>query len=46
MYASAKQSGAPGADAAGAAGTPPPQDPPKDDNKGGDDVVDADFTMK
>jgi molecular chaperone DnaK len=46
MYASAQAAGAPGADAAGAAGTPPPQDPPKDDKKGGDDVVDADFTMK
>jgi len=46
MYASAQQTGAPGADAAGAAGTPPPQDPPKEDKKGGDDVVDADFTMK
>ena len=46
MYASAQAAGAPGADAAGAAGTPPPQDPPKDGKKGGDDVVDADFTMK
>ena len=46
MYASAQAAGAPGADTTGAAGTPPPQDPPKDDKKGGDDVVDADFTMK
>ena len=49
MYASAQQAGA-----AGAAGTPPPgagtpppgNEPPKNDKKGGDDVVDADFTMK
>ena len=44
MYAHAQASGAqPGA------GTPPPgatPEPPKQEKKGGDDVVDADFTMK
>ena len=43
MYAAgqAQQGAQPGA------GTPPPnQEPPKNDKKGGDDVVDADFTMK
>ena len=46
MYASAQaQQGAAGANPG--AGTPPPnQEPPKGDKKGGDDVVDADFTMK
>jgi molecular chaperone DnaK len=43
MYASSQQSGA-GTPPPGA-GTPPPQDEPKKE-KGGDDVVDADFTMK
>ena len=43
MYAAgqAQQGAQPGA------GTPPPnQEPPKNEKKGGDDVVDADFTMK
>ena len=46
MYASAQaQQGAAGANPG--AGTPSPnQEPPKGDKKGGDDVVDADFTMK
>ncbi len=46
MYASAQtQQGAAGANPG--AGTPPPhEEPPKGDKKGGDDVVDADFTMK
>ena len=47
MYASAQaQQGAAGANPG--AGTPPPNsEPPKDDGKkNGDDVVDADFTMK
>ena len=43
MYSSAQQPGA-GTPPPGA-GTPPPQDEPKKE-KGGDDVVDADFTMK
>ncbi len=44
MYASAQQAqGAAGAQPG--AGTPPPADEPKKE-KGGDDVVDADFTMK
>lgn len=48
MYASAQaQQAAPGAQpgANPGAGTPPPADEPKKE-KGGDDVVDADFTMK
>ena len=48
MYASAQASqGAAGAQpgANPGAGTPPPADEPKKE-KGGDDVVDADFTMK
>ena len=50
MYASAQaqqggpQAGTPGAHDTGA-GTPPPNNEPKKE-KGGDDVVDADFTMK
>ena len=43
MYAAgqAQQGAQPGA------GTPPPnQEPPKNEKKGGDDVVDADFTDK
>ena len=43
MYSSSQQAGA-GTPPPGA-GTPPPQDEPKKE-KGGDDVVDADFTMK
>ena len=43
MYSSAQQPGA-GTPPPGA-GAPPPQDEPKKE-KGGDDVVDADFTMK
>ena len=48
MYASAQQAGAAGAGTPPpGAGTPPPgNEPPKGDKKGGDDVVDADFTMK
>ena len=47
MYASAQQAGAPGADAAAGAASGAAQEPPKDEGKkGGDDVVDADFTMK
>ena len=46
MYASAQQSAGAGTPPPGA-GTPPPgNEPPKGDKKGGDDVVDADFTMK
>ena len=51
MYSSAQQAGA-AATGAGApppgAGTPPPggDQPSGDGKKGGDDVVDADFTMK
>ena len=46
MYASAQaQQGAAGANP-GAGPPPPNQEPPKGDKKGGDDVVDADFTMK
>ena len=48
MYASGQanqQAGAAGANPG--AGTPPPsEEPPKGDKKDGDDVVDADFTMK
>ena len=49
MYSAAQAAGAaPGAGAANGAGTPPPNnEPPKDEGKkNGDDVVDADFTMK
>ena len=47
MYASAQaQQGAQAGANPGAGAPPPNQEPPKGDKKGGDDVVDADFTMK
>ena len=47
MYASAQQAqGAAGAGANPGAGTPPPNGGDQGGKKGGDDVVDADFTMK
>ena len=42
MYSNAQ----PGAGAGAGAGTPPPHEEPKSSPKGGDDVVDADYTMK